>query len=110
MKELTNFLFQMKSMVMEITLEPIGVPDLHLKSQNVLQSQEVFLIDAKSNFLDFEDRSNIHQIVSFLKDKSIGVLKTIYGHHHPCIRKALSGTSQFQYFLYNYIASGHLIH
>ena len=38
------------------------------------------------------ERSVIHQIVCILKDKSIGVLKITYGHHPPCIRKAISGT------------------
>ena len=35
--------------------------------------------------------SVVHQIVCFFKEKSIGVLKITYG-HHPCIRKALSGS------------------
>ena len=34
----------------------------------------------------------MHQIVCILKDKSIGVIKITYGHHPPCIRKAISGT------------------
>ena len=33
MKESTPILFQMKSIVKDITLEPLGVPDLHLRSQ-----------------------------------------------------------------------------
>ena len=38
------------------------------------------------------ERRVIHQIVCISKDKSIGVLKITYGHHPPCIRKAISGT------------------
>ena len=44
------------------------------------------------------ERSVIHQILSILQNKSIGVLKNPYGHHPwsqgctPCIRKTFSGT------------------
>ena len=38
------------------------------------------------------ERSVIHQSVCILKEKSIDVLKITYGHHHPCIRKTISGT------------------
>ena len=33
MKELAPILFQMKDMVKDITLEPLGVPDLHQERQ-----------------------------------------------------------------------------
>ena len=38
------------------------------------------------------ERSAIYQIVCILNDKSISVLKITYGHHPPCIRRAISGT------------------
>ena len=61
--------------------------------RNILQSQEVFLMDAKSNFFNFEDRDEwFTSNCMFLKEKSICVLKITYGHHHPYIRKALTGS------------------
>ena len=51
-------------------------------------------MDAKSNFFSILkiERRVKNQIVCILKEKSIGVLKIAYGHHPPCIRKAISGT------------------
>ena len=51
------------------------------------------------------ERRVIHQILSVLQDKSIGVLKIAYGHNLRsqecplCIRKALSGAFIILYFL-----------
>ena len=82
---------------------PISIPGV----RNILQSQEVFLMDANLTFSIFKiKRTAIHQIVCILKDKSIGVLKISYGHHPwgqerpPCIMKALWRSRRLQIILH----------
>ena len=53
----------MKSMVSDITLKPLWVPDLHPRSQECVQSQEEFQIYVRS------------MLFSILKYKYIGALK-----------------------------------
>ena len=86
MKESTWFLFQMKSMVREIILEPLEVPDLHPRSQEHHWNP---------TFLIFKIVEGYNQIVCILKDQSIGVLKITYVHHPQFIRNILHGSGKW---------------
>ena len=71
----------------------LGVPVLFPWVRNILQSQEVFLMDAKSNFFNFEDREECYTSNCMYFERQIDWCTQItYGHHPPCIRKAISGT------------------
>ena len=51
----------MKSMVRDITLEPLGVPDLHPRSQERPPKSGSVPDCTKSNFFNFEDKEESYK-------------------------------------------------
>ena len=92
MKESTWIVFRMKVRSGRSQWNYLGFLITIPGIRNVIQSQEVFLMDAKYNFFNFEDRNECYtSSCMFFKGKPIVVLKITYGHHHSCMMKALSG-------------------
>ena len=61
-------------------------------------------------FLNFEDREECSTSNCMYFERQIHWCTQITNGNHPlCIRKTLSGTFRLEYFLYIYIASGHLL-
>ena len=93
-------------MVGDITLEPFGVPDLHLRSQEHPPKLGSVPEGWSNIFFKFwRQRSVIHQIVCIFWDKSNGLVKITYGCHPwdqecpPSIRKVPDNPPSRTYLL-----------